>query len=208
MPIRGALARLVLGIGLVAGTGFVVVGGLALPPTGLAAVGIAAVVAGCLAGGIARESSGQDRRRTVEAAWQAAVATVVVLLVLSGTAALGGALLTLLVAGAGVTAGLAVWGMRSRTPAGQERPAEAPPAPSSPVSAMTTGELGREWVRTTAALAGPLDAAARQVIVARRQETLDELERRDPAGFARWLAAVPQPGSDPADHLRHGDPAA
>ncbi|MGY1820605.1 hypothetical protein [Geodermatophilus sp. SYSU D00079] len=208
MPIRGPLARLLLGTGCVALSGFVVVGGLALPPTGLVAVGIAAVVAGCLAAGIARESSGQDRRRTVAAAWQAAVVTVVVLLVLSGTAALGGALLTLLVAGTGVAAGLAVWMVRSRPPA---RPAAAPPAPvvtSSPVSALSTGDLGREWVRTTAALAGPLDATARQAIVARRQETLDELERRDPVGFARWMAAVPLPGSDPAVHLRHGDPAA
>jgi hypothetical protein len=211
MPIRGPLARLLLGVGLVLGAGFVVVGGLALPPTGLVAVGIAAVVSGCLAAGIARESSGQNRRRTVEAAWQAAVATVVVLLVLSGSAALGGALLTLLVAGMGVAAGLAVWMVRSRPATAPLPPAEAPRAAavtSSPVSALSTGELGREWVRTTAALSGPLDAATRQAIVARRQETLDELERRDPAGFARWLAAVPQPGSDPADHLRHGDPAA
>ncbi|MGY1635747.1 hypothetical protein ACI78V_03735 [Geodermatophilus sp. SYSU D00742] len=210
MPTRGPLARLLLGVGLLVGGGFVAVGGLALPPTGLVAVGIAAVVSGCLAAGIARESSGQDRRRTVEAAWQAAVATVVVLLVLSGSAVLGGALLTLLVAGAGVAAGLAVWMVHSRPATVAVRPAEPPVAAvtSSPVSALSTGELGREWVRTTAALAGPLDAATRQVIVARRQETLDELERRDPAGFARWLAAVPQPGSDPAGYLRHGDPAA
>ncbi|MGY1634732.1 hypothetical protein ACI784_23785 [Geodermatophilus sp. SYSU D01186] len=208
MPIRGPLARLLLGVGLVAATGFVVVGGLALPPTGLAAIGIAAVVSGCLAAGIVRESSHQDRRRTVAAAWQAAVATVVVLLVLSGTAALGGALLTLLVAGVGVTAGLTVWMVRSRPPVRRVQPPGPPVVMSSPVTALSTGDLGREWVRTTAALAGPLDAAARQAIVARRQETLDELERRDPAGFARWMAAVPLPGSDPAVHLRHGDPAA
>jgi hypothetical protein len=211
VPTRGPLARLLLGVGLVAGAGVVVVGGLALPPTGLVAVGIAGVVAGGLAAGIVRESSGQDRRRTVAAAWQGAAATVVVLLVLSGTTALGGALLTLLVAGAGVAAGMAVWMVRSRPAARPVRPAPAAPAPvvaSSPVSALTTGELGREWVRTTAALAGPLDAATRQAIVARRQETLDELERRDPVGFARWMAAVPLPGSDPAGHLRRGDPAA
>jgi hypothetical protein len=211
VPISGPLARLLLGIGLVAVAGFVVVGGLALPPTGLVAVGIAGVVSGGLAAGIARESSGQDRRRTVAAAWQAAVATVLVLLVLSGTTALGGALLTLLVAGAGLAAGLAVWMVRSRRAARFGKPGQAPRAPvvtSSPVSSLTTGELGREWVRTTAALAGPLATAAREAIVARRQEVLDELERRDPVGFARWMAAVPLPGSDPAVHLRHGDPAA
>jgi hypothetical protein len=76
------------------------------------------------------------------------------------------------------------------------------------VAALSTGALGDEWIRTTAALAGRLDARTRQAIVVRRHETLDELERRDPAGFARWLAGTPLPGSDPAGHLRHGDPAA
>jgi hypothetical protein len=76
-----------------------------------------------------------------------------------------------------------------------------------PVSGLTTRALGREWVRTTAALAGRMEPAARQSIVGRRQETLDELEQRDPVGFARWLATGPEPGSDPADYLQD-EPAA
>ena len=71
-----------------------------------------------------------------------------------------------------------------------------------PVSALTTRALGREWLRTTTALAGRLDPAARESIVRRREDALDELERRDPVGFARWIAEGPQPGSDPADYLR------
>jgi hypothetical protein len=51
-------------------------------------------------------------------------------------------------------------------------------------------------------LAGRLDPAARQALVGRRQETLDELERRDPSGFGRWLAAGP--AADPADYVRRG----
>ena len=47
---------------------------------------------------------------------------------------------------------------------------------------------------------------------ARREEALDELERRDPAGFARWLAAGPTLASDPAGYVHggplRGDPAA
>ena len=39
----------------------------------------------------------------------------------------------------------------------------------------------------------------REAVVLRRQEAMDELERRDAAGFARWLAAAP--GSDPADYI-------
>jgi hypothetical protein len=45
---------------------------------------------------------------------------------------------------------------------------------------------------------------ARQWLVARREEALDELERRDPDGFARWLAAGPNRASDPADFVRGG----
>ena len=69
---------------------------------------------------------------------------------------------------------------------------------------MTTQALGDEWLHTTAALAGPLDPAARQSLVARREEALDELERRDPDGFAQWLMAGSTRGSDPADFVRGG----
>lgn len=71
-----------------------------------------------------------------------------------------------------------------------------------PVSVLPTPERGSEWLRTTAALAGGLDPATRQVIVRRRTEALDELERRDPAGFSRWLAHGLGSGSNPADFVR------
>jgi len=73
-----------------------------------------------------------------------------------------------------------------------------------PVSTLTTRALGEEWVRTTAELAGWLSPAARASLVSRRQEALDELERRDPDGFERWLAAGPAGGSDPAEFVRGG----
>jgi hypothetical protein len=213
VPTRGPLTRLLLGLALVAGTAFAVIGGLALPPSGLVAVGIAGLVSACLAWGIARESRGRNGRVAVEAAWRTAAATVAVLLVLSGAATVGGALLSLLVAGSCVAAVLSVWALRSRR-TGAPGPAaalglpRAAETPALPVADLPTGELGREWVRTSTALAGPLDPASRQALVARRSEALDELERRDPAGFARWLAAGPLPGSDPTGYLRDGDPAA
>jgi hypothetical protein len=205
---HGPLPRLLSWTGAVVGGGLAVVGGLALRPQGLVAVGLAALVAACLAAGVVRESR-PGRQAVVDAAWKAGVATVAVLLVLSGTAVLGGAVLTLLVAG--VAAGTwtvlrLVRGSRSVSPsvAAADRPAVVLP----PVSSLSTEELGREWVRTTTALAGPLDAGTREAIVVRRQQTLDELERRDPDGFARWLSGVPLPGSDPSGDLRHGDAAA
>jgi hypothetical protein len=65
-----------------------------------------------------------------------------------------------------------------------------------PVAALPTPDLTREWLRSTAALARRLEPATRQAIVRRREECLDELERRDPEGFTRWLLAGP--GADPA----------
>jgi hypothetical protein len=144
---------------------------------------------------------------------QAAGWTVGVLLALAGAAALAGGAVAVLVAGlaAGLFLVLRAW--HGRTPAiGAVPPApmvqpERPtgvevlllPVPP-PVTAMTTQALGREWLRTTAALEGRLRPAVREAVVLRRQEALDELERRDAAGFARWLAAAP--GSDPAEYVR------
>jgi hypothetical protein len=206
---RGPLPRLLLWTGAVVGAGLAVVGGLALRPPGLVAVGLAALVSACLAAGVARESR-PGQQAVVDAAWKAGVATVAVLLVLSGTAVLGGAALTLVVAGLAAATGTVVWLVRSspRTSASAVAAAGQPAVPLPPVSALSTEALGREWVRTTTALAGPLDARTREAIVVRRQQTLDELERRDPDGFARWLSGLPLAGSDPSGDLKHGDAAA
>ena len=211
MSTRGPLSRFLLGLGAVAGGVLAVVGGLALRPPGLVAVGLAAVVAACLAAGVARESR-PGRPAVIDAAWKAGATTVVVLLVLSGTAVLGGAVLTLVVAGAAAAAWSVRWLVRAQraatAAASAVAPARQPSVPLPPVSSLSTGDLGREWTRTTAALGGRLDARTREAIVVRRQETLDELERRDPDGFARWLAGLPLAGSDPSGDLRRGDPAA
>jgi hypothetical protein len=53
-----------------------------------------------------------------------------------------------------------------------------------------------------------MDPGARQSLVRRRQETLDELERRDPEGFARWLASGAAVDSDPAAYVQEGPAAA
>lgn len=78
------------------------------------------------------------------------------------------------------------------------------PVAAAPLSALPLDALGREWTSTSAALAARLDPRARQAIVRRREAVLDELERRDPAGFARWLAAGPLSATDPARYLRAG----
>ncbi|MGY1759897.1 hypothetical protein ACI79G_13835 [Geodermatophilus sp. SYSU D00779] len=209
MSTRGPLPRLLFWPGAVAGAGLAVVGGLALRPPGLVAVGLAALVSACLAAGVARESR-PGQQAVVDAAWKAGVATVAVLLVLSGTAVLGGAVLTLMVAGVAAGTWTVVWLVRSspRTSPSAVAGARQPAVPLPPVSSLSTEALGQEWVRTTTALSGPLDARTREAIVVRREQTLDELERRDPDGFARWLSSLPLAGSDPSGDLKHGDAAA
>jgi hypothetical protein len=237
VPTRGPFVRVLLGVGVALAAVLALIGGVALRGSGVVAVLLAGGVAACLAAGVARETAGVSRNRPLEAAVQAAGWTVGSLLVLSGTAALGGGLAAVLTGAAAAIVGLAVWLARSPRPSREVSPhtlvadptgAPAAPTPypaapwpaaptgrsdaagsarlSTPVTELPTAALGHEWLRTTAALAGRLEPAARESIVRRRQEALDELERRDAEGFARWLAAGPAPGSDPADFV-HGGPA-
>jgi hypothetical protein len=217
---RGPLRRSLLAIGLLVAGIVLIIGGLALRGPGLVAVFVIGGVAAALAAGAVRESGQRDGRRSVvEVAGQAAACTIGGVLLIAGISALAGGVVAALVAGATIIAGAAVGGRRmiARSagvagPAGSAiegsaAPASPPRPPAAaralpPVSGLPTWALGREWVRTTNALAGRLQPAAREAVVRRRQETLDELERRDPLGFARWLAAGPVPGSDPAQYVR------
>jgi hypothetical protein len=219
---RGPFARVLLWLALGGAGALAVIGGLASRGPGLVAVGLAGALAASAAAGIARDSPRPDRS-PLDAGVQAAGWTVVVLLALAGAAALAGGAVAVLVAGLAAGIFLVLRAVHGRAPA----IGAAPPAPMArperptgpevlllpvppPVTAMTTQALGREWLRTTAALDGRLRPAVREAVVLRRQETLDELERRDAAGFARWLAAAP--GSDPAEYVRGhalpGGPAA
>lgn len=100
-------------------------------------------------------------------------------------------------------AGLLTFALRSRRRA-PTAPADLPVL--TPVADLSTGALGREWLRTAGALGAELEPGTRQHVVRRRQDTLDELERRDPAGFARWLADGARVDSDPATWVRGDAP--
>jgi hypothetical protein len=205
-----------------------VAGGLALRGPEIVAVGVAGVLAGCMAAGIVRERpAGSRTRSALEAAASVGATTVGVLLILAGIVALAGgavAALAVVVALVGVLVarlarGDGRQGGAARAPVTKlpiDRPvrldARTEAARQLPVAALSTAELGQEWLRTSDVLSGRLDASARAALVARREEALDELERRDPAGFARWLAAGPTLASDPAGFVHggpmRGDPAA
>ena len=177
-----------------------------------------------MAAGITREMPVASRSRsTLEAAASVGAATVGVLLLIAGIAALAGGAVAFLTIGVVVVVVLiarTVRGRRAVAGSTADRTMPLHPAPVRPVrpqgdaelasllppvAALTTSELGQEWLRTSGVLAGRLDAAARASLVARREEALDELERRDPDGFARWLAAGPTLSSDPAGYV-HGGP--
>jgi hypothetical protein len=221
-PVQGPLVVVALtGAALVA-----VVGGLALRGPGLVAVAVAGALAACLGWGTARESTTSTRRSNMEAAVLAASWTVGVLLVLSGTSVLAGGVVAAAVAGAAAILAIGLWIARTPKdgavtaaqaptargnvaapvtplrPAAHRRHPTAAPADLPPVGALSTEELGREWLAGTTALAGRLDPAVRSAIVRRRQEALDELERRDPDGFLRWLTTGPVLDRDPAAFVR------
>jgi hypothetical protein len=174
------------------------VGGISLAGSGLAAVVLVAVVSGCLAAGIARETPSRGRR-PVDLAWRASVATVAVLLVLNGLVVIAGSTITSGLVGAALLAVVARCALRTAREGRRPRAVAAVVPLSVPgdVRSLSVPELGREWVRTSALLREVSDPATRQGLVRRRQEALDELERRDPVGFARWLASGATVDDDP-----------
>lgn len=217
MPVRPLLARCGLALLVLLGGALVAVGGVSLGGGGLIAVALVAVVAASVAAGISREGDHPDpRQAVVETVWRTAVTTVATLLLLSGAVVLVGAALTALVLVSVLGALLLRWALRA---ARADRQATATPTPlhrpdgdrrrgSAPaVGLMSVPELGQEWVHSSAALARTRDASTRQELVRRRSEALDELERRDPVGFARWLEDGATVDSDPAEYVS-GDPAA
>lgn len=217
----GPLARPALVLAVAVAAVLAVVGGLALRGPGVLTLLVTAAVVGVTAAGMAREVPGARRGAALDAGARAAGWTAGGLLVVAGLGALAGGLVTVLVAGSVVVVLLAARVRRAaRRTAGRAVPASPAPAPAQPPSAPRPGPsegpmlllppvgglsaraLGEEWLRTAALLDPRLDPVLRRAVVARRESVLDELERRDPAGFARWLADLPVPTSNPADHVR------
>ncbi|MCZ2817617.1 hypothetical protein [Modestobacter sp. VKM Ac-2984] len=210
MPLRALLTRSALGLLVLFGGALAAIGGVSLGLPGLIAVALAAAVAACLGAGIARDAAVRDPgQAALDAAWRSAVATVAVLLLLSGCAVVAGGAITVLLVAIGLLAVLVRWAVRSVRADRRGAPAVVLPLTTDDgwVRALSVPALGREWVRTSAALAETREPVARQQLVHRRQEALDELERRDPEGFARWLAAGATVDSDPAQYVS-GDPTA
>lgn len=202
--VRGLLALVLGAVGAVA-----LVGGLYLRGSGLIGIAVSGGLVACLVAGIARETPpGVRRTRPLDAAVQVGGSTVLVMLVVCGTAVLAGggaaAALSLVTVGGAVVAAVR-YGKRSTAPRPATPAASVPDLQGTdaggPVPGLTTQALGREWLRTTAMLGAALLPEDRAALVRRRQEALDELERRDAEGFGRWLS-VGGPETDPAEYVR------
>ncbi len=229
MPVRRFPGRFLAVAGVAAALAvaavLAVLGGLFLSAGALIAIGVVSLAVGCLTWGKVRETEPARRRiQPGEAGLMAAAGAGVGVLAVSGLVVLAGAPTAILITGLLVSAAVCAALVRTgrvrlrRRPAASTAHAAGRPvvtvAPLRPVSTLTTEALGREWLLSTSVLGTLVDVATRQSIVRRRQDLLDELERRNPAGFALWLADG-RPGSDPAPYLsgpavgdEHGGPAA
>ena len=66
---------------------------------------------------------------------------------------------------------------------------------------VPTAELCLAWRRSYLSLLDLPPGPARDRVVSLRRELLDELERRDRAGFGRWIDTGARAGSDPGRYL-------
>lgn len=93
---------------------------------------------------------------------------------------------------------------RARDGAPQAVPALVQQLLSLQPASTSTTELCGAWQRSYWLLlelpAGPAHTEVTRI----RRDLLDELERRDPVGFTRWLHTDPRPGSDPGRFLAAG----
>lgn len=122
-----------------------------------------------------------------------------------------GALIGWSLAGAGLLVAFGARRWRRGRPAGASGPdphdvlaAVTLPASSVPVADLATEELCAAWRRSYFQLLLATDAAARRQVAQRRQEYLDEIDRRDRLGFLRWLGSGAEAGGDPGPYLTTG----
>lgn len=75
------------------------------------------------------------------------------------------------------------------------------PVVDLPIETMDDAAVCLAWRTSFLALQRPLSSASRLRWVERRQECLDELERRNPGGFSAWLASGARAAGDPSKYI-------
>ena len=168
---------------------------------GMAAI-IGAIVATQLPGtGVPGEPPTLSRARRRAAGARAAAVTVAVLLGMTGSASVLGAaaapVLLLFVVGGG--AGL--WHHRAAWWAFVGAAAPAAVVPHVVPGALTLRALCQAWHSSQRSLPGLPAGPVRAELISSRERLLDELERRDPVGFRRWVHRGVHASSDPGHYL-------
>jgi hypothetical protein len=92
-----------------------------------------------------------------------------------------------------VVAGLLRWIEQPPAPEPCPRPPACAPSPAG----LSTAQLCLAWQHSYFALLDLAAGASATDLVHLREALLDEFERRDPAGFTRWIDADARPGSNP-----------
>ncbi|WP_326954375.1 hypothetical protein [Amycolatopsis sp. NBC_01286] len=207
-------------VSIAAATAFGAVGLVVLPAGALVGWGMLGLAAGVSAW-LAVTGFPAVRERLAATGSAASAVTIVVV---TGLGALGaGVAIGGLVAVAGGTAAAsllvvaatawAVWRFRPRpapsappaAPVVVEEPSEASGGPGvTGVTDLSTAELCLAWRRSYGELLRAPDEPARRRVVRSRRAYLDELERRDREGFARWLGSGARAGGDPQRYLAAG----
>jgi hypothetical protein len=157
----------------------------------------------------------EPRRPGVWTGTAVALAFLVLCLAVAGVATLAGAPTATILLGAvlAVSAwfGWRLWRGTYAKPPG-DLVESKPPRPPTMLRTLPTGrardlstdDLCLVWRCSYVQLQRAADESARQQIVRARQEYLDELERRDHAGFARWLASGARASGNPRRYLSPG----
>jgi hypothetical protein len=195
---------------------FMVVGAVVLSAGALIGWGLVSLAVGTVVGcggfSVAVEKLALDVPASgTRAGTSAAIAVMATSLAAAGMGAtVGPAATACLLVTLFAVVGWAVWRFKHHpgTAAGSapETPSAPAPVPSHSVPAvdLSVGELCVAWRRSYSELQRATDESTRQEIARKRRDCLDELERRDPAGFARWLASGARAGSDPQRYMAAG----
>ncbi len=89
-----------------------------------------------------------------------------------------------------------------------EVPREKQPAAKVPAQDLDDATLLRAWRASSQALSWIGSQKEWLSLAKRRQEYLNELEKRDPRGFAAWLATNPEMDGDPTSFFHKSAPDA
>jgi hypothetical protein len=158
-------------VGILAALGLITAGTAVVLPA-LVAAGVGVVVGWALA-----------QQRSVWTALGLGAACGGGVLAIAGLAVLAGP--ATVVAAPAVVAPL-LWTRRKRS---AKVTAPAPKEERSSLALLSNAQLAREWHASYAALAMARDPGSLELIYALRRRQLDEIERRAPGGFHRWISS-------------------